>query len=71
MNKHQEAELKLDRMKLELTTKDKVINKTRDKITQMTMELNQATTQVRCCIPSSERPYNLFPVLTCVSFQPF
>lgn len=47
MNKHQEAELKLDRMKLELTTKDKVINKTRDKITQMTMELNQATTQVQ------------------------
>ncbi|XP_050565928.1 centromere protein F isoform X2 [Cygnus atratus] len=47
MNKHQEAELKLDRMKLELTKKDKVINKTRDKITQMTMELNQAMTQVQ------------------------
>ncbi|XP_032040697.1 centromere protein F [Aythya fuligula] len=47
MNKHQEAELKLDRMKLELTQKDKVITKTRDKITQMTMQLNQATTQVQ------------------------
>ncbi|XP_035176862.1 centromere protein F isoform X2 [Oxyura jamaicensis] len=47
MNKYQETELKLDRMKLELTKKDKVINKTRDKITQMTMQLNQAMTQVQ------------------------
>lgn len=71
MNKYQEAELKLDRMKLELTQKDKVITKTRDKITQMTMQLNQATTQVRCCITSSEHPYNPLPVLMCVSFQSF
>ncbi|KAM6086711.1 centromere protein F isoform 1-T1 [Theristicus caerulescens] len=47
MNKHQETELQLDRMKLELTEKDKVLNKTRDKLTQMTAQLDQATTQVQ------------------------
>ncbi|XP_029891815.1 centromere protein F isoform X4 [Aquila chrysaetos chrysaetos] len=47
MNKHQEAELQLDRMKLELTEKDKVLNKTRDKLTQMRTQLDQATTQVQ------------------------
>ncbi|XP_074898755.1 centromere protein F isoform X3 [Buteo buteo] len=47
MNKHQETELQLDRMKLELTEKDKVLNKTRDKLTQMRAQLDQATTQVQ------------------------
>ncbi|XP_049689561.1 centromere protein F [Accipiter gentilis] len=47
MNKHQETELQLDRMKLELTEKDKVLNKTRDKLSQMRTQLDQATTQVQ------------------------
>ncbi|XP_075003180.1 centromere protein F [Calonectris borealis] len=47
MNKHQETELELDRMKLELTEKDKVLNKTRDKLTQMRTQLDRATTQVQ------------------------
>ncbi|XP_075352539.1 centromere protein F [Mycteria americana] len=47
MNKHQETELQLDRMKLELTEKDKVLNKTRDKLTQMRTQLDQANTQVQ------------------------
>ncbi|OPJ72283.1 centromere protein F [Patagioenas fasciata monilis] len=47
MNKHQETEVQLDRMKLELTEKDKVLNKTRDKLTQMRTQLDQATTQVQ------------------------
>ncbi|KAM6138594.1 LOW QUALITY PROTEIN: centromere protein F [Phoenicopterus ruber ruber] len=47
MNKYQETELQLDRMKLELTEKDKVLNKTRDKLTQMRTQLDQATTQVQ------------------------
>ena len=50
MNKHQETELQLDRMKLELTEKDKVLNKTRDKLTQMRTQLDQATTQVKRCV---------------------
>lgn len=50
MNKHQEAEVQLDRIKLELTEKDKVLNKTRDKLTQMRTQLDQATTQVKCCV---------------------
>ncbi|XP_021245702.1 centromere protein F isoform X2 [Numida meleagris] len=47
MNKHQEAELQLDRMKLELTEKDKVLNKTRDKLTQTKTQFDQATAQVQ------------------------
>ncbi|KAM9297238.1 centromere protein F [Morus bassanus] len=47
MNKHQETELQLDRIKLELTEKDKVLNKTRDKLTQMRTQLDQAATQVQ------------------------
>ncbi|XP_027537723.1 centromere protein F [Neopelma chrysocephalum] len=47
MNKHQETELELDRMKLELTEKDKALNKTRDKLTQTRTQLDQATTQVQ------------------------
>ncbi|XP_009947335.1 PREDICTED: centromere protein F [Leptosomus discolor] len=47
MNKHQETELQLDRMKLELTEKDKVLNQTRDKLTQMRTQLDHATTQVQ------------------------
>jgi len=50
MNKHQETELQRDRMKLELTEKDKDLNKTTDKLTQMRTQLDQATTQVKCCI---------------------
>ncbi|KAM6128292.1 LOW QUALITY PROTEIN: centromere protein F [Pterocles gutturalis] len=49
MNKHQETELQLERMKLELTQKDKVLNKTRDKLTQIRMQLDQATTQELSC----------------------
>lgn len=48
MNKHQETELELDRLKLELTEKDKILNKTRDKLTQTSTQLDQATTQVKC-----------------------
>ncbi|XP_027579560.2 centromere protein F isoform X1 [Pipra filicauda] len=47
VNKHQETELELDRMKLELTEKDKALNKTRDKLTQMRTQLDQATAQVQ------------------------
>ncbi|KAM6406826.1 centromere protein F [Pluvialis apricaria] len=47
MNKHQETELQLDVMKLELTEKDKVLSKTTDKLTQMQTQLDQATTQVQ------------------------
>ncbi|XP_075605363.1 centromere protein F isoform X1 [Balearica regulorum gibbericeps] len=47
MNKYQETELQLDRIKLELTEKDKVLSKTRDKLTQMRTQLDQATTQVQ------------------------
>ncbi|XP_074020807.1 centromere protein F [Numenius arquata] len=47
MNKHQETELQLDRMKLELTKKDKVLSKTREKLTHMGTELDQATTQAQ------------------------
>lgn len=50
MNKHQETELELDRLKLELTEKDKILNKTRDKLTQTSTQLDQATTQVKCCL---------------------
>ncbi|XP_063187042.1 centromere protein F [Chroicocephalus ridibundus] len=46
MNKHQETELQLDRMKLELTEKDKLLSKTRDKLTQMGTQLEQTTAQV-------------------------
>ncbi|PKU48918.1 centromere protein f [Limosa lapponica baueri] len=47
MNKHQETELQLDRMKLELTKKNKVLSKTREKLTHMGTELDQATTQAQ------------------------
>ncbi|XP_065535493.1 centromere protein F isoform X2 [Lathamus discolor] len=47
MNKHQETELQLVRMKLELTEKDKALNKTRDKLTQTRTQLDQATAQVQ------------------------
>ncbi|XP_041282612.1 centromere protein F [Onychostruthus taczanowskii] len=47
MNKHQETELELDRLKLELTEKDKILNKTRDKLTQTSTQLDQATMQVQ------------------------
>lgn len=70
MNKHQETELELDRLKLELTEKDKTLNKTRDKLTQTSTQLDQATTQVKCHA-SSDCPYNSFSVFLCVSLQPF
>ncbi|XP_014806270.1 PREDICTED: centromere protein F [Calidris pugnax] len=47
MNKHQETELQLDRMKLELTKKDKVLSKNREKLTHIGTELDQATTQAQ------------------------
>ncbi|XP_051470327.1 centromere protein F [Apus apus] len=47
INRHQEIKLQLDRMKLELTEKDKVLNKSRDKQTQMRTQLDQATAQVQ------------------------
>ncbi|XP_071595731.1 centromere protein F isoform X2 [Heliangelus exortis] len=47
MNKYQETELQLERMKLELAEKDKALNKTRDKLTQMRTQLDQATTQMQ------------------------
>lgn len=47
MNKLKETELELDRLKLELTEKDKILNKTRDKLTQTTTQVDQATTQVK------------------------
>ncbi|XP_061209900.1 centromere protein F isoform X2 [Neopsephotus bourkii] len=47
MNKHQETELQLAKMKSELTEKDKALNKTRDKLTQTRAQLDQATTQVQ------------------------
>ncbi|KAM6355106.1 centromere protein F-like [Podargus strigoides] len=47
MNNHQETDLQLDRMKLELTEKDKVLNKNRDELNQMRTQLDQATTQVQ------------------------
>lgn len=50
MNKYQETELELDRLKLQLTEKDKILNKTRDKLTQTSTQLDQATTQVKYCL---------------------
>ncbi|KAM4680984.1 centromere protein F isoform 2-T2 [Amazona ochrocephala] len=47
MNKHQETEQQLVRIKLELAEKDKSLNKTRDKLTQTRTQLDQATTQVQ------------------------
>ncbi|XP_010115011.1 PREDICTED: centromere protein F-like, partial [Chlamydotis macqueenii] len=47
INKHQETELQMDRIKLELTEKDKVLNKTRDKLIQTRTQLDQTTTQVQ------------------------
>ncbi|XP_037261188.1 centromere protein F isoform X1 [Falco rusticolus] len=47
MNKHKETELQLDRVKSELTEKDKVLNKTRDKLNQMRTQLDQANEQVQ------------------------
>ncbi|XP_062345289.1 centromere protein F [Cinclus cinclus] len=47
MSKHQETEQELDRLKLELTEKDKILNKTRDKLTQTSTQVDQATTQVQ------------------------
>ncbi|KFV71396.1 Centromere protein F, partial [Dryobates pubescens] len=47
MNKQQETERLLNRMKLELTEKDKVLNQTRDKLTEMGAQLDQAKTQVQ------------------------
>uniref|UniRef100_A0A8C3L4U2 Centromere protein F n=1 Tax=Chrysolophus pictus TaxID=9089 RepID=A0A8C3L4U2_CHRPC len=47
MNKHQEIELQLDGTKLELTEKNKILNKTRDKLTQMKTQFDQATAQVQ------------------------
>ncbi|KAJ7407019.1 centromere protein F [Willisornis vidua] len=47
MNKHQETVLELDRLKLELTEKDKALKKTRDELTQTRAQLDQATTQVQ------------------------
>ncbi|XP_063247107.1 centromere protein F [Prinia subflava] len=47
MSKHQETELELDRLKLELIEKDKILNKTRDKLTQTSTQLDQAATQVQ------------------------
>ncbi|KAM7061111.1 centromere protein F [Acridotheres tristis] len=47
MTKHQETELELDRLKLELTEKDKILNKTRDKLTQTSTQVDQSTTQVQ------------------------
>lgn len=72
LSKLQETELELDRLKLELTEKDKILNKTRDKLTQTSAQLDQATTQVKCCLT------HLLTILTIqcqyflgVSFQPF
>lgn len=72
LSKLQETELELDRLKLELTEKDKILNKTRDKLTQASAQLDQATTQVKCCLT------HLLTILTIqcqyflgVSFQPF
>ncbi|XP_071434685.1 centromere protein F [Pithys albifrons albifrons] len=47
MNKHQETGLELDRLKLELTEKDKALKRTRDELTQTRAQLDQATTQVQ------------------------
>ncbi|OXB77919.1 UNVERIFIED_CONTAM: hypothetical protein H355_015205 [Colinus virginianus] len=47
MTKLQEVELLLDKTKLELAEKDKVLNKTRDKLTQMKTQFDQATAQVQ------------------------
>ncbi|OXB65324.1 hypothetical protein ASZ78_002516 [Callipepla squamata] len=47
MTKLQEVELQLDKTKLELAEKDKVLNKTRDKLTQMKTQFDQATAQVQ------------------------
>nr|XP_009667290.1 PREDICTED: centromere protein F [Struthio camelus australis] len=47
MNKHQEIQLQLDRMKLELIEKDNILNKTKDELTRMRTQLDQAAAQVR------------------------
>lgn len=70
MNKYQETELELDRLKLQLTEKDKILNKTRDKLTQTSTQLDQATTQVKYCLTHLLTVLTL-PEFLCVSFQPF
>ncbi|XP_062427803.1 centromere protein F [Rhea pennata] len=47
MNKHQEIQLQLDRMKLELTEKDNILNKNKDELTRLRTQLDQATAQVK------------------------
>nr|XP_013805190.1 PREDICTED: centromere protein F [Apteryx mantelli mantelli] len=47
MNKHQEIQLQLDRMKLELVEKDNVLNKNKDELTKLRTQLDQATAQVK------------------------
>ncbi|XP_025904199.1 centromere protein F isoform X2 [Nothoprocta perdicaria] len=47
MNKHQEIQLQLDRMKLELMEKDNILNKNKDEATRLTAQLDQATAQVK------------------------
>ncbi|XP_025958123.2 centromere protein F isoform X3 [Dromaius novaehollandiae] len=47
MNKHQEIQLQLDRMKLELTEKDNILNKNKDELTRLRTQLDQTTAQVK------------------------
>ncbi|KAM8809849.1 centromere protein F [Eudromia elegans] len=47
MNKLQETQLQLDRMKLELIEKDNILNKNKDEATRLTARLDQATAQVK------------------------
>ncbi|KGL74038.1 Centromere protein F, partial [Tinamus guttatus] len=47
MNKHQEIQLQLDRMRLELIEKDNILNKNKDEATRLTTRLDQATAQVK------------------------
>lgn len=71
LSKLQETELELDRLKLELTEKDKILNKTRDKLTQTSAQLDQATTQVKCCLTHLTILTIQCQYFLGVSFQPF
>uniref|UniRef100_A0A4X2KXC3 DH domain-containing protein n=1 Tax=Vombatus ursinus TaxID=29139 RepID=A0A4X2KXC3_VOMUR len=47
MNKWQETQLQLEKTKLELTEKEKVLNKTRDELMRLTAQFDQATAKCK------------------------
>ena len=46
VNKSQELQLQLEKLKVELIEKEKILNKTRDEVVRTTGQYDQATTKV-------------------------